>query len=167
MKLSAGLLLYRIGREQGLIEVLLGHPGGPYFTRKDEGHWTVPKGLIDEEEDDFQAARREFLEETGMPEVAVPVREQECLDLGEVSLRGRKRIRVWSFAGECDPARLRSNTFELEWPPRSGRRATFPEIDRYQLLPLAAARHKIHPAQRPLLERLEEQLATLREEPEP
>jgi predicted NUDIX family NTP pyrophosphohydrolase len=156
MKLSAGLLMRR--DSAGVVEVLLGHPGGPFFARKDEGHWTVPKGLIDEAEDAFVAARREFLEETGMPAEAVPERAEDCLDLGEVTTRGRKRIRVWSFAGDCDPAALRSNAFELEWPPRSGRRAAFPELDRFELFPLAVARRKIHDAQRPLLDRLEERL---------
>ncbi|HVS15663.1 MAG TPA: NUDIX domain-containing protein [Thermoanaerobaculia bacterium] len=141
------------------VAVLLGHPGGPYFASKDEGHWTVPKGLIDESEDAFAAARREFLEETGMPADAVPQRADDCFDLGEVTTRGRKRIRIWSFAGDCDPAALRSNTFELEWPPRSGRRAAFPELDRFELFPITTARRKIHEAQLPLLDRLEARLS--------
>jgi predicted NUDIX family NTP pyrophosphohydrolase len=156
MKLSAGLLLHRL--HGGELSVLLGHPGGPYFARKDEGHWTIPKGLVDEGECLYRAARREFLEETGMAPEAVPGRSEECVDLGEVKTRGGKRIHAWSFAGECDPPSLCSNTFDLEWPPRSGRHARFPEIDRFELFPIEVAKRKINASQRPLLDRLEQRL---------
>jgi predicted NUDIX family NTP pyrophosphohydrolase len=156
VKVSAGLLLHRV--ESDGVRVLLAHPGGPYFARKDDGHWTVPKGLADDGECLYRAARREFLEETGMAPEAVPERSADCFDLGEVKTRGGKRIRVWSFAGNCDPEALHSNGFEVEWPPRSGRRATFPELDRYGLFPIDVAQGKINAAQRPLLDRLRQRL---------
>ncbi|HVS63063.1 MAG TPA: NUDIX domain-containing protein [Thermoanaerobaculia bacterium] len=162
MKLSAGLLLHCLDREG--LSVLLGHPGGPYFSKKDDGHWTVPKGLVDGGECLYRAARREFLEETGMSPDAVPERSEGCVDLGEVRTRGGKRIRVWSFPGECAPSELSSNSFDLEWPPRSGRRASFPEIDRFELFPIEIALRKINASQRPLLERLLRRLAARAED---
>src|SRR5262245_21481534 len=117
---SSGLLLYR-RREQ--VEVLLVHPGGPFFRNRDDGWWTVPKGLADPGEDALEAARREFGEETGcaLPEGAAYV------DLGSIEQKGGKVVRAWAVEGDCDPATLSSNTFELEWPPRSGRKRAFPE----------------------------------------
>lgn len=148
MKKSAGLLMYRRSAA-GELEVLLAHPGGPYWRGKDAGAWTLPKGEYDESEEALAAARREFLEETGF-EPAPPFAA-----LGEIVQKSGKHIAAWAFAGDFDPARLRSNTFEIEWPPRSGRRQIFPEIDRVEWFSLAEARRKLNPAQCALLDRLE------------
>jgi predicted NUDIX family NTP pyrophosphohydrolase len=145
---SAGLLMYRLGGGGGTIEVLLAHPGGPFFAKKDEGHWTIPKGEYFDSEDPLEAAQREFAEETGL-NAAGPF-----IDLGEITQKGGKRVRAWAFAGECDPATLASNMFELEWPPRSGLVQAFPEVDRCEFFTLAEAARKIKPAQAPLLEML-------------
>ena len=150
MKRSAGLLMFR--RAAGGLQVLLAHPGGPFWRNKDEGAWTIPKGEYDDPEQPLDAARREFTEETGFA-VTPPFTA-----LGEVVQKGGKHITAWAFAGDCDPAQLRCNTFELEWPPRSGRKQTFPEIDRIEWFGLEQARRKIVPAQRPLLDRLEQTL---------
>ncbi len=149
---SAGLLLFR--RRGAQIEVLLGHPGGPFFARKDEGSWGVPKGLLEQGEDPLVAAQREFSEETGLE--LDP--NANYFDLGEVRYKNGKRLRVWAVEGDCDPTQLESNTFELEWPPRTGRKQRFPEIDRFDLFRVGEAEAKIHAAQRPLLARLLEQL---------
>jgi predicted NUDIX family NTP pyrophosphohydrolase len=147
MRKSAGLLMYRrIGDDS--LEVLLAHPGGPFWRGKDEGAWTIPKGEYEEPEEPLQAAIREFGEETGF-KVSPPF-----VPLGEIAQKSGKRITAWAFSGDCDPAQLQCNSFEIEWPPRSGRRQNFPEIDRVEWLPLDAARAKINPAQRALLERL-------------
>lgn len=150
MKKSAGLLMYR--RTGGELQVLLAHPGGPFWRDRDDGAWTIPKGEYDEPEQPLDAARREFTEETGF-EASAPF-----LPLGEVVQIGGKCILAWAFAGECDPAQLRSNPFEMEWPPRSGRRQSYPEIDRVGWFTPAEARRKLIPAQIPLLERLEQGL---------
>lgn len=134
------------------LQVFLVHPGGPFFRNKDEGVWTVPKGLVGEGEDPLAAARREFTEETG-----VPVTATHFVPLGEVRQKGGKRVEAWAFEGDCDPAAIVSNTFELEWPPRSGRRQRFPEADRAGWFDLDVARAKILPAQRPFLDRLQQQ----------
>jgi predicted NUDIX family NTP pyrophosphohydrolase len=147
MKQSAGLLMFR--RTPGGVQVLLAHPGGPFWRAKDEGAWTLPKGEYDAPEQPLDAARREFMEETGFEAVA------PFLPLGEVVQKGGKRILAWAFEGDCDPGRLRCNTFEIEWPPGSGRRQAFPEIDRVGWFSLADARRKVLPAQAALLERLE------------
>jgi len=131
------------------LEVLLVHPGGPFFAKMDDGAWSVPKGLIDDDEDELAAARREFVEETGFP-----VATERFLPLGEVRLKSDKRVLAWAFEGDCDPDELESNTFELEWPPRSGRTRTYPEVDRAAWFDLASARVKINARQTPLLERL-------------
>jgi predicted NUDIX family NTP pyrophosphohydrolase len=144
---SAGLLMYRTG-PQGT-EVLLAHPGGPYWARKDEGAWTLPKGECDEGEEPLAAAEREFIEETGFA-VCGPF-----LPLGEVRQKSGKRIQAWAFAGECDPAQLQSNLFEMEWPPRSGRRQSFVEIDRAAWFSLPEARQKLIAGQLPFLDRLQ------------
>ena len=149
---SAGLLLYR--RRQGRIEVLLGHMGGPFWARKDERAWSIPKGEHPEAEDALAAARREFAEETGAPPPDGPT-----LDLGEVRQSGGKRVTAWAVEGDLDPAAVKSNTFLLEWPPRSGRRQEFPEIDRAGWFDLDTARRKIVKGQVTLLDRLEERLA--------
>ena len=147
MKKSAGLLMYR--RTAGDLQVLLAHPGGPFWRTRDDGAWTLPKGEYETPEEPLDAARREFTEETGM-EASPPF-----LPLGEVVQKSGKRVLAWAFAGEFDPAQLRCNTFEMEWPPRSGRRQSYPEIDRVEWFTLGEARRKMIAAQLPLLERLE------------
>ena len=144
-QLSCGLLLYRLTRE---LEVFLVHPGGPFFARKDDGSWGVPKGLVEPDEGRLAAARREFEEETGFP-----TPEDGYQDLGEIQ-QGRKTVHAWAFEGDAEPADLASNTFEMEWPPRSGRRQSFPEIDRGDFFTLDRALVKMREAQHPLLERL-------------
>jgi len=143
---SAGLLLYRL--IDGEPEVLLVHPGGPFWQGKDLGSWSVPKGEVDAGEDPLVAARREFAEETGFPVVG------EARSLGEVRQRSGKRVHAWAVRGDVDPARLESNDFELEWPPRSGRVQKFPEVDRAEWFNLDEARRRILPAQIPLIDRL-------------
>ncbi len=144
---SAGLLMYRVCDD--VIEVLLAHPGGPYFASKDAGHWSIPKGEYEESEDPLAAAQREFTEETGL------IANAPFIELGEIKQKGGKLVRAWAFAGTCDPSSLISNTFELEWPPRSGRMQTFPEVDRSSFFTLDLAREAIKPAQLPLLDALE------------
>jgi predicted NUDIX family NTP pyrophosphohydrolase len=152
-KESAGLLMYRRGAHG--LEVLLAHPGGPFYRNKDDGAWTLPKGEPCEGEAAFACARREFTEETG-----IATGDGPYLPLGEIAQRGGKRVHAWAFEGDYDRAGPPPcNTFELEWPPRSGRRAVFPEIDRLEFFGLEAARRKINPAQVALLERLAEALA--------
>ena len=146
--ISAGLLLYRRG-DSGL-EVFLVHPGGPYWSRKDEGAWSVPKGLVDAGEEELACARREFREETGFD---APGSGTE-LDLGTFRQPSGKRLHVWAIEGDCDPAQLNSNLFEMEWPPKSGRTAQFPEVDRGGWFDRARALEKITRGQRPILERL-------------
>jgi predicted NUDIX family NTP pyrophosphohydrolase len=152
MNKSAGLLMYRRNLE-GALQVLLAHPGGPFWQARDEGAWTIPKGEYDESEPALAAAQREFTEETGF-DVTPPF-----IELGEIVQKSGKRIAAWAFAGECEPSSLRCNTFEMEWPARSGRRQAYPEIDRAAWLELPQARRKINPAQRALLDRLETALA--------
>jgi predicted NUDIX family NTP pyrophosphohydrolase len=130
--------------------VLLVHPGGPFFARKDLGAWTIPKGLVEDGEELLDAARREFEEETGFSAAA-----DEYFPLGSVRQKGGKIVHAWAFLGDCDPAGLTSNMFEFEWPPRSGKRASFPEADRAELFDLERARAKILPAQRELIDRAE------------
>jgi predicted NUDIX family NTP pyrophosphohydrolase len=149
---SAGLLLYR--RREGRIEVLLGHMGGPFWARKDERAWSIPKGEHPEAEDALAAARREFAEETGAPPPDGPT-----LDLGEVRQSGGKRVTAWAVEGDLDPSSVKSNTFLLEWPPRSGRRQEFPEIDRAGWFDLETARRKIVKGQVALVDRLEDRLS--------
>jgi predicted NUDIX family NTP pyrophosphohydrolase len=146
-KLSAGLLMYR--RQLGVLEVLLAHPGGPYFRRRDAGFWTIPKGLVEPGEEPRQAAIREFSEEMGL-QINEPL-----LELGQVIQKGGKQVCAWAFCGDAPPGfQPASNTFEIEWPPRSGRRQTFPEVDRAEFFELVNARHKINPAQQAFIERL-------------
>lgn len=151
---SAGLLPYRVAAD-GTLEVLIGHMGGPFWAKKDAGAWSVIKGEYDPAEAPEAAARREWAEETGTP---VPL--GELLALGEVRQRSGKRVTAWAVhAPGIDAAALRSNSFEIEWPPRSGRRAEFPELDRAAWMPLTAAAERIVAGQRPLLDALREQLA--------
>jgi predicted NUDIX family NTP pyrophosphohydrolase len=147
---SAGLLLFR-GRAADL-EVLLGHPGGPFWQNKDDGAWSIPKGLIGADEAPLSAARREFVEETGHDP------DGDFLPLGEARQPGGKVVQAWAIEGDWDPALIRSNTFEMEWPPRSGRRRTFPEIDRAAWFAIADARRKILKGQTVFVDRLLEAL---------
>lgn len=140
-------MLHRTTR--GVLEVLLGHMGGPYWARRDAGAWSIPKGEYDHGEDPFAVAQREFAEEIGMPVPAT-----EFVDLGEVRQSGGKVVRAWAADGDLDPSVAFSNTFELEWPPRSGRFRSFPEVDRVAWFDLEAARAAIVVGQRPLLDRL-------------
>jgi predicted NUDIX family NTP pyrophosphohydrolase len=135
------------------LEVLLGHPGGPFFARKDDGAWTVLKGEIEPGEDPYAVARREFEEESG---TSPP--DGEAVTLGDIRQRGGKLVSAWALEGDLDPSTAVSNTFETQWPPRSGTFAAFPEIDRVEWFDLPAARAKIRSAQIPLLDRLEEHL---------
>jgi predicted NUDIX family NTP pyrophosphohydrolase len=146
---SAGILLWR--RRDGHLEFLLGHPGGPLFARKDADTWSVLKGEIEPGEDPLEVARREFEEETGHP-----APDGDALELGEIRQKGGKVVIAWALEGELDPSLAVSNTFEMEWPPRSGRTAAFPEIDRVEWFDLEKARIKVKAAQIPLLERLAE-----------
>ncbi len=148
MRQSAGLILFR--RRDGALEVLLVHPGGPFWARKDAGAWSIPKGEYSGDEAAEAAARREFTEETGTPPPAGPL-----LPLGAIVQRGGKRVTAFAAEGDLDPAAIRSNTVVIPWPPRSGRTLEVPEIDRGAWFGLAEAREKILPAQAPLLERLE------------
>ena len=150
---SAGILLYRI--REGHLEVLLAHPGGPFFARADAGSWSIPKGEPTADEVDMElTARREFEEETGCP-----VPPGRLLDLGTVIQRGGKTVYAWAAEGDLDPTQATSNTFSFEWPPFSGRMKTFPEIDRVDWFDPERARGRIKPAQEPLLARLEDALA--------
>jgi predicted NUDIX family NTP pyrophosphohydrolase len=144
---SAGLLLFRrLGED---LEVLLVHPGGPFWAKRDAGAWSIPKGECEEGEDPRSAASREFSEELGSP-----APEGEALELGEVRQKAGKTVVAWAIAGDLDADQITSNTFELEWPPRSGRSQEFPEVDRAGWFGLAEARRRINPAQAALLDRL-------------
>jgi predicted NUDIX family NTP pyrophosphohydrolase len=147
MTMSAGLLVFR--EREGALEVVLAHMGGPYWTRKDDGAWTIPKGELEQGEDALAAARREYAEELGHPPPEGPL-----LELGEVRQRGGKRVVAFAVEGDFDPAQLRPGMFELEWPPRSGRRQAFPEVDRVAWFDVETARRKIVGAQAELLDRL-------------
>jgi predicted NUDIX family NTP pyrophosphohydrolase len=144
---SAGLLLYR--RRDGAVELLLVHPGGPLWARRDAGAWSIPKGEVGEGEDPRAVALREFEEETGQPPP-----QGELVALGEVRQRGGKLVTAWAAAGDLDPAAITSNTFTLEWTPRSGRRREFPEVDRAGWFDPATARDKLLAAQAELVDRL-------------
>jgi len=147
-KTSAGILLYRVTAENEL-EVLLVHPGGPLFAKKDAGVWTVPKGETEPGEDLLAAAFRELDEETGFAADGPPIA------LGQIQQKGGKIVHAWAVKGDADVTRLRSNEFEMEWPPRSGRRRSFPEVDRAEWFDVAEARKRIKPAQEPFLDALE------------
>jgi predicted NUDIX family NTP pyrophosphohydrolase len=149
-KSSAGLLMYR--QRKGELEVLLVHPGGPFWKNKDDGGWFVPKGEINPGEDALEAAKREFQEETGL------IAEGQFLSLGSVKHKGGKTVTAWAFAGNCDTASIKSNTFEMEWPPKSGKRVEFPEVDRADFFNVESAREKMYPAEFEFLGRLEKAL---------
>jgi predicted NUDIX family NTP pyrophosphohydrolase len=150
LKASAGILLYR--RRQGELEVLLAHPGGPYWVKRDLGAWTIPKGEIGGGEDPLAAARREFAEETGV------VPGEPAMALAPIRQRGGKVVHAWAIEGDCDADAIVSNRFTLEWPPRSGKTAEFPEIDRAGWFALGEARRRILEAQAPLLDELQRRL---------
>jgi predicted NUDIX family NTP pyrophosphohydrolase len=153
-KQSAGLLLYR--QQGGGIEVLLGHPGGPFWRRKDLASWSVPKGLIAAGEDPLAAAKREFTEETGYSPLGQPV------PLGEAKQPGGKIVQVWAVEDDWHPDDLNSNMFEMEWPPRSGRRQKFPELDRAAWFDISQAHQKILKGQAVFLERLPDAILALK-----
>lgn len=148
---SAGLLMYRFNN--GVLEVLLAHPGGPFFRSKDSGHWSIPKGEPDDNEELLEAAKREFKEETGLES------EGEYIALGEILQKGGKTVYAWGVKGDISLNYThKSNTFETEWPPKSGKKMLFAEIDKIEFFPLNKAKIKIKEAQIPLIERLEELL---------
>jgi predicted NUDIX family NTP pyrophosphohydrolase len=154
-KRSSGILLYR-DRDDGTTEFLLVHPGGPYWAKRDDGAWSIPKGGIEGEEDSRAAALRELDEELGA--AAPDLDPGELIELGSVRQRAGKVVDAWGAEGDFDPAALDSNTFEMEWPPRSGREVEFPEVDRADWFDLEAARRKLLPAQSEFLDRLLEHL---------
>ncbi|HUP54084.1 MAG TPA: NUDIX domain-containing protein [Methylomirabilota bacterium] len=149
---SAGLLLYRRGQARGL-EVLLAHPGGPIWAKRDEGAWTIPKGEFHDGEAALDVARREFEEETGNEPP-----EGEPIELGEIRQKGGKLVEAWALEGDLDPATAHSNTFPFQWPPRSGKWITIPEIDRVEWFAPAEARNRIKDTQIPFIDRLIEAL---------
>lgn len=154
---SCGILLFR--RDRGRLEVLLAHPGGPYFAKRDAGAWTIPKGQPDDEDDLWSVAEREFGEETGHILAAVRRDGSIGVELGTVILGSGKVVHGWAVEGDLDPAAVVSNDFEVEWPPRSGRLERYPEIDRAAWLEPREARRLIHAAQAAFIDRLEAHLA--------
>ncbi len=147
-KHSAGLLMYRLRDAE--LEVLLVHPGGPFWRHRDQDAWSIPKGELEAGEEPLATAQREFEEETGVRP------EGPYLELPEIEQKNRKIVSAWAFEGDCDPAAVRSNTFTIEFPPRSGKMAEFPEIDRAEFFSPEEARRKINPAQAALIDALEE-----------
>jgi predicted NUDIX family NTP pyrophosphohydrolase len=145
-KESAGLVIYRVRDNE--LEFLLVHPGGPLWQNKDAGIWSIPKGEIHTGEDGLEAAKREFEEELGVQAQGAFVK------LTPITQKSGKIVHAWGFAGDCDPSQIRSNTFSMEWPPRSGRTGTFPEVDRAAFFNLEQAKGRINPAQVALLEEL-------------
>ena len=146
-RVTAGLLMYR--RDDGTLQVLLAHPGGPFFKNKDEGAWSIPKGEIQPGEDLLEAAKREFEEEIGFAPTG------PFIALTPVKQRGGKIVHAWAFEGDCDPPAIVSNTFKMEWPPRSGQQMEFPEIDRADFFDVSTARQKINAGQVALIDELE------------
>jgi len=149
-RISAGLLMYRL--QSGKLDVLLVHPGGPFFAKKDDGTWTIPKGEPDAGEELFDAAQREFKEETGFGS------SPPFMELTPITQKGGKIVHAWAFAGDVAASQLRSDTFKLEWPPHSGKVQEFPEMDRAGWFDLPAAKRKMKAAQIPLLEELQQKL---------
>ena len=145
-RVSAGLLLYR--KRAGRLQVLLVHPGGPFFRNQDAGAWTIPKGLANPDEDLLASAKREFEEETGFKPSG------EFITLAPIKQKSGKVVHAWAVEGNIDPAKIRCNMFEMEWPPKSGKRAQFPEVDRAEFFDLETARSRINPAQAALLDQL-------------
>jgi predicted NUDIX family NTP pyrophosphohydrolase len=150
-QVSAGLLMYRI--KEGDVEFFLVHPGGPLWARKDEGVWSIPKGLVEEGEDILEAAKREFEEETG-----IKVNAGQFIPLSPVRLKSGKKVYAWAFEGDCNPSDIESNTFQMQWPPGSGQMREFPEIDRAGWFGPEEAKQKLNPAQVPFIEELIEKL---------
>ncbi len=136
-------------RRGGIVEVLLAHPGGPFWAKKDLGAWSIPKGEFDPNEDPLEAAKREFEEETGLPASG------QFIPLAPIKQPGGKIVYAWAFEGDCDVSAIISNTFSIEWPPRSGRQQSFPEIDRAQWFSFDAAREKITKGQSGFIEELQ------------
>jgi predicted NUDIX family NTP pyrophosphohydrolase len=153
VKRSAGILLFR--QREAETEFLLIHPGGPFWTRKDEGAWSIPKGQIESEEEPRACAIRELEEELGPAPTLDP---EQLIELGSIRQRAGKVVEAWAAEGDFDPAALDSNTFSMEWPPRSGTQQEFPEVDRAEWFGLEQAREKILPAQAEFLDRLCERL---------
>jgi predicted NUDIX family NTP pyrophosphohydrolase len=149
---SAGLLMYRI--KDGALEVLLAHPGGPFFQRKDDGAWTIPKGEPDADEDLVVTAQREFEEETSIKPTG------PFIPLRPIQQKGGKVVHAWAFEADFDPASIKSNTFTMEWPPKSGRQQEFPEIDRAEWFDVATAKTKIRTGQEALIDELATSLST-------
>jgi predicted NUDIX family NTP pyrophosphohydrolase len=154
-KVSAGLLMYH--HRDGKLHVLLVHPGGPYFHRKDDGHWSIPKGGVNEGEELLAAAHREFEEETGF------VATGELLPLHHIKLKSGKKVHAWAVQGKVDTKKLKSLKYKMEWPPHSGKEQEFPEIDRGEFFDAATAKRKLNPAQAPLVEQLEKLLEKAQE----
>lgn len=150
-QLSAGLLMYRV--RQGKPQALLVHPGGPFWRNKDEGAWTIPKGIVAAGEELLDAARREFLEETGFAPAG------RLIALSPVKQKAGKVVHAWAVEGDIDAAAIKSNTFMMEWPPRSGKQAEFPEVDRAEWFDLETAKKKMNPAQAAFVVELEQVLA--------
>jgi predicted NUDIX family NTP pyrophosphohydrolase len=148
--LSGGLLLWRAASDGAGVELLIAHMGGPFWARKDESAWSLPKGECEDGEDPLDAARREWTEELGLP-----VPDGEPVDLGEVRQKNGKRVRAWAVRGDLDPGSIVPGTFQTEWPPRSGRTATFPEVDRVAWVAPDVARVKLVAAQAAFVDRLE------------
>jgi predicted NUDIX family NTP pyrophosphohydrolase len=163
---SAGILLFRRGDPgEGTFEVLLAHPGGPFFARRDVGHWTLPKGEPDTPDEDLLAvARREFAEEVGHPAPLSQPGGEPPIGLGSIVQKGGKIVHAWAIEGDLDPADAASNEFELEWPPRSGQRRMFPEIDRVAWFEPAEASRRLKPTQVPFVERLADALRDANED---
>jgi predicted NUDIX family NTP pyrophosphohydrolase len=153
MPTSAGLLMYRV--RDGELQLLLAHPGGPFFANKDDGAWTIPKGMPDDPAEDLlECAKREFREETGLDPGPGPF-----LPLGSIKQKGGKTVHAWAFEGDCDPAQIVSNTFRVQWPYKSGKWITVPEIDRAVFFRIPDALRKINPAQAAFVTNLAEAVA--------
>ena len=146
MQVSAGLLMFR--KTGHNLELFLVHPGGPFWAKKDAGAWSIPKGLVDQNEDKVAAAQREFTEETSL------VASGPFIDLGMVCLKSGKLVHAWAFEGDCDSSKIRSNTFKIEWPPRSKQMKEFPEIDQARFFSVTEARQRINQSQVPFIDRL-------------
>lgn len=142
--------MYRFAIPENYLEVFLVHPGGPFWRNKDLGAWVIPRGNIESGEDLLPAAIREFMEETGVQP------HEPYTSLGEIRHRSGKIVHAWAFAGTCEPKSIKSNTFEIEWPPKSGKVAQFPEVDRADFFDIVQAKQKILPAEEPFLSRLAE-----------